>query len=162
MVDDISCKTLIVTKLLCIRFDKTDGFNRVYDSTRYLVLFGDEKYYLIYNRIRYLKEVKTGVTYVISPYYAKIKIDLYDYLPLEIKLTFHNVALLTKFLVKIKISDTAILNISGADYGCIRNIIGKNEAINLVKNINLTKKRGTLQNVNLFSYIKVVKEIITF
>ena len=98
MVDDISYKTLIVTKLLCIRFDKTDGFNRVYDSTRYLVLFGDEKYYLIYNRIRYLKEVKTGVTYVISSYYAKIKIDLYDYLPLEIKLTFHNVALLTKLV----------------------------------------------------------------
>ena len=41
-------------KPLCIRFDKIDGFIRVYDRTRYLVLFGSEKYDSIYNRIRYL------------------------------------------------------------------------------------------------------------
>ena len=52
--------------------------------------------------------------------------------------------LLSQFLVKIKISDIAILNISGAGYGCISNRIGENEAINLVKNINLTKRRETL------------------
>ena len=98
MVYDFSCKTLIGPNLLCIRFDEIDGFIRVYDRTRYLVLFGDEKYYLIYNRIRYLIGVKTGITYVISLYYAKINVDLNDYLPLEIKLTFHNVALLTKLV----------------------------------------------------------------
>ena len=41
-------------KPLCIRFDKIDGFIRVYDRTRYLVLFGSEKYDSMYNRIRYL------------------------------------------------------------------------------------------------------------
>ena len=63
---NISCKNLIAAKPLCIRFDKIDGFIRVYDGTRYLVLFGSDKYDLIYNRIRYLTGVKSGITYVIS------------------------------------------------------------------------------------------------
>ena len=41
---NISYKTLIRAKPLYIRFDKTDGYTRVYDGTRYLVLFGAEKY----------------------------------------------------------------------------------------------------------------------
>ena len=39
---NMSYKNLIA-KPLCIRFDKIDGFIRVYDGTRYLVLFGSEK-----------------------------------------------------------------------------------------------------------------------
>ena len=35
-------------------FDKIDKFIKVYDGTRYLVLFGSEKYDSIFNRIRYL------------------------------------------------------------------------------------------------------------
>ena len=62
-------------KPLLIRFDKVNEFITVYDGTRYLVLFGDEKYYFIYNRIRYLIGVKSGITYVISHNYAKIKAD---------------------------------------------------------------------------------------
>ena len=46
-----SYKILIDTKPLLIRFDKVDGFIRVYGGTRYLVLFGDEKYVLIYKII---------------------------------------------------------------------------------------------------------------
>ena len=46
---------------MCIRFDKVNGFVRVYDGTGYLVLFADGKY-LIYNRIRYLIGVKSGTT----------------------------------------------------------------------------------------------------
>ena len=34
-----------------IGFDKVDGFIRVYDRTRYLVLFESEKYDSIYNRL---------------------------------------------------------------------------------------------------------------
>ena len=41
------CKTLIGAKPLCIRFDKINGFIGVYDGTKYLVLFGVEKYDLI-------------------------------------------------------------------------------------------------------------------
>ena len=32
---EISCKTLIGAKPLCIRFSKIDGFIRIYDGTRY-------------------------------------------------------------------------------------------------------------------------------
>ena len=35
-------KTLMGAKPLCIRFDKIDGFIRVYDGTRYLVLFMEQ------------------------------------------------------------------------------------------------------------------------
>ena len=31
----ISCKTLIGSKPLCIRFDKIDGFIRIYDGNKY-------------------------------------------------------------------------------------------------------------------------------
>ena len=53
---------MITGKHLRIRFDKIDGFIRVYDGSRYLVLFGPEKYDLIYKRIRYLVGVNSGVT----------------------------------------------------------------------------------------------------
>ena len=39
---NILYRTLIGPKPLCIRFDKIDGFIRIYDGTRYLVLFGPE------------------------------------------------------------------------------------------------------------------------
>ena len=48
------------------------------------------------NRIRYLIEVKIGITYVISHNYAKIKVDSYNFLSLEEALTFHNVTILIK------------------------------------------------------------------
>ena len=66
LVHNISYKTLIDAKPLCIRFDKTDGFIRVYDGTIYLVLFESKKCDFIYNRIRYLIEVISDITYVIS------------------------------------------------------------------------------------------------
>ena len=54
LVYDISYKTLIGAKRLRIRFDKVDIFIRVYDGTKYLVLFRPEKYDAIFIRIRYL------------------------------------------------------------------------------------------------------------
>ena len=68
----------------------------IYDGTRYLVLFGAEKYDLIYNRIRYLIGVKSGITYVVSHINAKVKSDSYDSSPLEKTLTLHNVIILIK------------------------------------------------------------------
>ena len=38
----------------------------------------------------------------------------------------------------------AILNIHGAYYRCIINVVSKNEAINLLQNADLTEKSGTL------------------
>ena len=54
LVYNFSYNNLIGAKPLRIRIDKVDGFIRIYDVTRYLVLFGLEKYDAIYNRIRYL------------------------------------------------------------------------------------------------------------
>ena len=46
---------------------------------RYPVLFEDEKYDLIYNRIRNLIGVKSGITCaIISHNYANIKVDSYN------------------------------------------------------------------------------------
>ena len=58
LVHKISYKTLIDTKSLRTRFDKMDGFIRVYDRTRYVVLFGRGKKDFNYNRIRYFIGVK--------------------------------------------------------------------------------------------------------
>ena len=44
----------------------------------------------------------------------------------------------------MNLSDITILNIKGADCRCIISIISKGEAINLMQNIDLTKKSGTL------------------
>ena len=49
LTDNISYKTLLGPKPLRVRFDKIDRFIRIYYGTRYLVLFGPEKYDTIYN-----------------------------------------------------------------------------------------------------------------
>ena len=96
-VYNISYKTLIDSKPLRVRFDKIDEFmDGVYDETRYLVLFGAEKYDSNYNRIRYLIGVKSGILYVFSHNYARIKVDSYDSLSLRKALTFYNVLILIK------------------------------------------------------------------
>ena len=49
----------------CFSFDKINGFIMAFDGSRYLVLFGREKYDFIYNSIIYFIGVKNGITYVI-------------------------------------------------------------------------------------------------
>ena len=89
LVYNISYKSLIDSKRLSITFNKIDGFVRVYDGTRYLVLFGSEKYDPIYN-------------------YAKIKVDSLDSFPLAKNMTFHYVILLIKSVFDKKITATII------------------------------------------------------
>ena len=50
----VSYETFIGAKPMPIRFVQVNGFVKVYDGTRYLVLFSPEKYYAICNGIRYL------------------------------------------------------------------------------------------------------------
>ena len=83
-------------KPLPIKFDKINGFIIVYDGSSYLALFGDEKYHFIYKKITFLIGVKSGIAYVISYYYAKLKVDLYNSLSLEKTMTFHNFMILIK------------------------------------------------------------------
>ena len=96
MIYNISYRFLSGPKPLRIKFDKIDGFITVYNGTRYLVLFGPEKYDAIYYRIIYFISQKSGITYVISHNYARIKVDSYDSLPLEKTLSLHNVMILIK------------------------------------------------------------------
>ena len=91
LINGISSKTQLGSNTLRIRFNEIDGFVRIYDETRYLTLFGSEKYDAIYDRIRYLLSLKSGVTYIFSHYFAQIKVDSYDSLPIEKRLTLHNV-----------------------------------------------------------------------
>ena len=93
MIYNLSYKTLIGRKPLCIRFDKIDGIIRIYDGTRYLVLFDPEKYGSIYSRIRYFIRLKNSV---FSHYYAKFKVGSYDAFPIKKTLTLHNVIRLIK------------------------------------------------------------------
>ena len=87
---------MIGAKPLCIRFNKIGGFIKVYDRTRYLSLFGPEKDYSIYNRTRYLIEVENCIISAFSHYYAKIKVDSYDPLPIGKTLILNNVIILIK------------------------------------------------------------------
>ena len=48
-------------------------------------------------------------------------------------------------MMSITLSNIAISNIKNVDYCCIITEISKSEAINLMENINLTEKSGTLK-----------------
>ena len=65
---------MVGAKVLRIRFDKINRFIRVYDGTRYLVLFGSKKYDGC--RIRYLIEVKvkSSITHVLLIIMQKLKL----------------------------------------------------------------------------------------
>ena len=63
------------------------------DKTKYLVLFGPKKYESIFNRIRFLKKLKSNISYAVSQNYSKIKIDLDDDLPVEETLAMNNVVI---------------------------------------------------------------------
>ena len=66
-------------KHLHTRLAKVNGFIRIYDGTKYLVLFSPEKYYAIFNRVSYLMRVKSGITYIISRYFANIKYGFFTF-----------------------------------------------------------------------------------
>ena len=78
---DILYKILIGGKPLRSIFDKVDGFIKEYDGTKYFMLFCPEKYDAIFNRIRYLIVLKSGITYFDSHNYAKVIIDSDDGFP---------------------------------------------------------------------------------
>ena len=66
LIYDVSYKSLIGAKSLRIMFEKVDGLIRDYDGTKYLILFGLEKYDRNYDRIIYFLRLKSGITYVYS------------------------------------------------------------------------------------------------
>ena len=109
--NNCSCEKILIVKLVLGREDEIlstaeaspdDKKVTRYDETRYLVLFESEKYDLQqdYSRITYLIEVKSGITYVISHNYTKIKTDSYDSLALEKTMTIHLIILIKSVLNK--------------------------------------------------------------
>ena len=85
---------MIGAKSLRIISDKVNGFIRDYGGTKYLVLFGPEKYGVIFCKIRHLIRLKSGILYLDSQDYGKIKLDLDDDLLLEKTMIIHNVVML--------------------------------------------------------------------
>ena len=53
-------------------------------------MFGSGEYDAIYNRIRYLISLESGITYIFSHYFVRIKADSYGTLPIEKILALHN------------------------------------------------------------------------
>ena len=75
----MSYKLFIGAKALCIWFKKIDGFIKINDGIRYLVLSGSKQFNAIHNRIRYLIREKGGITDIIIHNFARVRIDLYNY-----------------------------------------------------------------------------------
>ena len=86
LIYDISYKTFMSAKALCIRFDNVK-------KTRYLVLFGHRIYNAICDKINYLLSEKIDDKYVINYNFARIKIDSYN------SLLIHYVIMLIKSVV---------------------------------------------------------------
>ena len=76
LIDKKSCENSLVyysyKTLIGVEPYKIDGFIRVYDGTRYLILFRAKKYDLIYNRIRYL----IGLYFQKKVYISYLKITI--------------------------------------------------------------------------------------
>ena len=92
-------KNLIGPKPLPIIFNKINGFIGIYGRTRYLTLLRPENYDAIYNRIRYLISLKSNTTYILFHCLVKIKVDSYDFLLMEKRLTLYDVIMLIKWVL---------------------------------------------------------------
>ena len=99
LIYDILYKTFMCAKALGIRFHKIDGFIKIYDGIKYLVLFGPGWYDAIYNTIKYLIIEKSGILVSINHNFARIRFDSYNYLNIEKIFSFHNVIIPMKTVV---------------------------------------------------------------
>ena len=90
LIYDILYKTSTGAKPLRIRYDKIDGYIKIRDKIRYLVLF-DDWCDNIYDRIKYLRSKKRGITDSINHNFGITRIYSFDSLPIEKILTFHKI-----------------------------------------------------------------------
>ena len=87
-------------KPLHIRFHKINGFIRIFDGeSRHLVLFDSGLLDKTCDKIKYLISEKSGIADNINHNFGEIRIDSFDYLPIERILTFRNVIILIKSVV---------------------------------------------------------------
>ena len=105
-------------KPLHIRLHKLGGCVKIYDGSRYLVLFNLERYDAIYDRIKYREKVeKGGITHSINNNFARITIDLHNFLPIQKTLNFHNVIIHITFH-NVMILIKSVLNKNKNNYYC--------------------------------------------
>ena len=81
-------------KPLRIRFDQIDGFIKVYDGIRYLVIFDYWSYDENYNRIRCFISEERGIIDSINHNFGRIRIFSYDSLTIAKIFAFYNVIIL--------------------------------------------------------------------
>ena len=98
LISDISYGNFVGAKPLRIRCDEIDGFIKIYDETRYLVL-GCMMQFIIGLEVKKSYKWKNGITDSINFNFARIRIDPYNSLLIEKTLTFHNVIILIKEVV---------------------------------------------------------------
>ena len=91
LVYDILYKTSIGVETVRIKFNKIEGFIKIHDKIRYLVLFNYSYCNKMCYEIKYLLIEKGGITDSINQNFARIRIDSDDSLFIEKILTFHNV-----------------------------------------------------------------------
>ena len=88
-----------------IRLDKLDGFIKVHDKIRYLVLFDYNNCDEVCDKIKYLVSEKRGITDSVDHNFARIRIDSFDSLPFKkVLLSFRNVIILIKSVVNKNIN----------------------------------------------------------
>ena len=78
---------------------KIDGFIKIYDGTRYLVLLAFKKYDAIYKMTRYLMTERSGIADSVNHNFEGIRIDSFNSLPIEKYIDFHNAIILIKPVV---------------------------------------------------------------
>ena len=93
-----------------VKFDKIDGFIRVWGSEiKHLVLFDNGLFDKICYKIKYLIIEKSDIGDSINHNFGEIRIDSFNYLPIEKILTFHNgIILIKSVVIRIKINTTII------------------------------------------------------
>ena len=80
LIYNSSYKTFMGEKLLCIWFNRIDGFIKIDNGIKFFVLL---EYNKIYGRIKYFINEKSGITGSINHHFARIRIDSYNYLHIE-------------------------------------------------------------------------------
>ena len=99
LIYHILCKTPTAARTLRIKFNKIDGFIKVHDTIRYVVLFDYGLFDKLFDRIKYLIIAELGITGSINLNLWRIRVDSNNSLPIEIILTFHNVIILINSVV---------------------------------------------------------------
>ena len=92
-------KTSTGAKRLRFMLHKMDGFIKVHNKIRCLVLFDYGWCDEICNNIKFHICEKSGITDSINHNFGRIRIDSYNSLPIEKTLTFHNIVILIKSVV---------------------------------------------------------------